>query len=228
MNDFNAAVVKTFLAIMSPKGIISAKTAKAVAPSKDGSEKVILITKKIKQKVVTPKSVEEKFDSAPVEIDKCYDPKQSFESYRALGGKTPLFALINPDTRAIYEDVTENELPNPADLESDDLVKSSEEDFLNAVDLYFGHYSALDVLNILSKTKLTRVTEDAIAAYVKRYRSTIRRLDKDEILTEETIGKYFLKGIEHQAFKTRMEAALQKEKRSLANLTKVVFSQLQI
>ncbi|GKT28671.1 hypothetical protein ADUPG1_000800, partial [Aduncisulcus paluster] len=56
--------------VVCPKGIKSAKTAKAVAPSKDGSEKVILITKKIKQKFVTPKSVEEKFDSAPVEIDK--------------------------------------------------------------------------------------------------------------------------------------------------------------
>ncbi|GKT28138.1 hypothetical protein ADUPG1_000455 [Aduncisulcus paluster] len=154
--------------------------------------------------------------------------RQNFESYRALGGKTPLFALVNADTRLIYEDVVESSLPNPVNLPDEEAIAKSETDFIEAVETYFGHFSALDVLNILDKTKLTRVTEDAIAGYVKRYRSALHRLDKDEVLTEETICKYFLRGIEHRAFKTRMEAALQKQEFTLANFTRVIFSQLLI
>ncbi|GKT35807.1 hypothetical protein ADUPG1_008890 [Aduncisulcus paluster] len=118
------------------------------------------------------------------------------KAYRALGGKTPLFALVNADTRLIYEDVVESSLPNPVNLPDEEAI--------------------------------AKVTEDAIAGYVKRYRSALRRLDKDEVLTEETICKYFLRGIEHRAFKTRMEATLQKQEFTLANFTRVIFSQLLI
>ncbi|GKT33295.1 hypothetical protein ADUPG1_007253, partial [Aduncisulcus paluster] len=63
---------------------------------------------------------------------------KDFDQYRARGGKSSLFSLIDMDILPIYADVVGTVLKHPDLLSSPDEVRENEETFLNKVIEYFG------------------------------------------------------------------------------------------
>ncbi|GKT27095.1 hypothetical protein ADUPG1_013610 [Aduncisulcus paluster] len=136
--------------------------------------------------------------------------KQKLESYRALGGEAPLCALIQPDVRMMLESVGGVKLITSEEASDAAELKENEREFLLSLD------------NI----KLFTVASGTVAVYIRKYHEAMRLMASDETLSDELLYKQFIKGIKHDHFKIRLQAAMQGEPKNLSSLTKVTFEQL--
>ncbi|GKT25867.1 hypothetical protein ADUPG1_013167 [Aduncisulcus paluster] len=75
---------------------------------------------------------------------------------------------------------------------------------------------------------LREVSEDKVAAYVTKYKATLRRLAEDETLGDKALTEPFLKGIKPPRFRLRMKAALEGGYKDMSGLTKLIFQQVQL
>ncbi|GKT28904.1 hypothetical protein ADUPG1_000930 [Aduncisulcus paluster] len=107
--------------------------------------------------------------------------KNEFATYRAAGGRASLYSLIRRRREGILG------TPKQPLWQQD----------------YTRHIYSLDTI------KLREVSEDKVAAYVTKYKATLRRLAEDETLGDKALTEQFLKGIKHPRFRLRMKAALE-------------------
>ncbi|GKT37398.1 hypothetical protein ADUPG1_003336, partial [Aduncisulcus paluster] len=161
-----------------------------------------------------------------------------FEKYRALGGEAHLYALIDESARIIYEDVVDQELPDPTEIlttttdkdEALEKIAKSEGKFLTAVKEYFGQLSGLDAIYSFQRIKLFKINMVDISKYLTRYRNVLVQVADGEIPSGKLISKHFLRGIKDAQFRLRVETALDKVSGEITmkTLTKVLIEQAAI
>ncbi|GKT28418.1 hypothetical protein ADUPG1_000636, partial [Aduncisulcus paluster] len=110
--------------------------------------------------------------------------KNEFATYRAAGGRASLYSLIRVDTLSIYLDISDGILCPPGDREIA-LVRDEEKAFLEHLSNHYGNKTTLDTFYSLDTIKLREVSEDKVAAYVTKYKATLRRLAEDETLGDK-------------------------------------------
>ncbi|GKT28590.1 hypothetical protein ADUPG1_000745, partial [Aduncisulcus paluster] len=93
---------------------------------------------------------------------------------------------------------------------------------------HYGNKTTLDTFYSLDTIKLREVSEDKVAAYVTKYKATLRRLAEDETLGDKALTEQFLKGIKHPRFRLRMKAALEGGYKDMSGLTRLIFQQVQL